>query len=278
MTSAPADQLPAAASAFDSIAEVFDARFGPWLSVAWQRQAVRFALAKAFPVGSCIMEIGGGTGDDALWLARQGRSVFMTDVSPAMVRIAADKLRALANTGTAVAAAEQLETLATARQARQLPQFDGAYSNFAALNCVTDLDPVARGLARLVRPGGTVLLVVFGTFCPGEMIVEGLRRRPRNMFRRFARGDVPARLGGNSFLVRYHRKAAINAAMSPWFAPQGRQGIGVFVPPSAAEPIVSRWPRLVGTLAAMDHVASVPLAMFGDHILYRFVRTDAVAT
>ena len=35
----------AAAAAFDAIAERFDERFTPWLSVAAQRRAVRAALA-----------------------------------------------------------------------------------------------------------------------------------------------------------------------------------------------------------------------------------------
>jgi SAM-dependent methyltransferase len=267
----------AAAAAFDAVADRFDERFTPWLSVARQRGAVRVELAAAFPRPARLIEIGGGTGEDALWLAARGHDVLFTDASPAMVRRAAAKLRGHVAEEPEVVAAEDLETLAARRADLGAPSFDGAFSNFAGLNCVADLRPVARGLASLVRPGGHVLLVLFGTFCPAEMAVEALRGRPRNMLRRLSAGDVPARLGGRSFTVRYHRASAIRRAMAPWFAPAGRCGIGVFVPPSAAEPWISRHPRLLRAVAAADRALSSPLAALGDHVLYRFVRGDAPA-
>ncbi len=271
MTSAPV--LPPAAAAFNAIADKFDTRFTPWLSVAAQRRAVRRALTEAFPVGAHLLEIGGGTGDDALWMADHGRAVLMTDPAPAMVSAASAKFAGRPGLATEIVAAEDLESLAARRRAVGAPLLDGAWSNFAGLNCVDDLAPFAHGLAQMMRPGAPVLLVVFGTCCPGEAIVEGVRGRPRNMFRRFSRGAVPARLSGHEFTVRYHRAAAIRRAMRPWFEPAGRRGIGVFVPPSAAEPWVSGHPGLLRALETLDQALARPLAMFGDHILYRFVRT-----
>lgn len=265
-------ELPPAAFAFDSIADIYDSRFTPWLSVAAQRRAVRRALLRSFPPGAQLLEVGGGTGDDALWLAGQGRRVLMTDASPSMVRVASDKFAGHADVRAEAAAAEAMEALADRRAFAGEPLFDGAYSVFASLNCVTDLAPFARGMGRLLRPGAPLMLVIFGTACPGEVIVEGIRRRPRNMLRRLARGDVPARLSGRHFTVRYHRQRDLRQALAPWFAPAGRQGIGVFVPPSAAEPWISGHPRFVALLETLDRVLSTPLAALGDHILYRFVR------
>jgi hypothetical protein len=131
---------------------------------------------------------------------------------------------------------------------------------------------VARGLARLVRPGGQIILVVFGIMPPGEWLVQLARRSPRAAVRRSARGDVPARLGGNAFVVRYHRGRDIRRAFAPWFAPVKTVGIGVFVPPSASEPWMSRWPKLVGLLERLDRVAARPLAALGDHVLFQFER------
>jgi len=262
--------LSPAARAFDAIADRFDARFSEWRSVAAQRRAVRAEMARAFPPRSRLIEIGGGTGEDAAWLADRGREVLLTDASPAMVRVAAAKLAGRAQAEPV--AAEALGALAASRDAEGLARFDGAWSNFAALNCVTDLAPVADGLARLLRPGAPLLIVVFGTFCPGEMLVELFRGRPRNMLRRLSRTPAPAKLGGEHFTVRYHRAADIEAAFAPWFVPRGRLGIGVFVPPSAAEPWISRHPHLLAALEAIDRRLSRPLAIFGDSVLYRFER------
>src|SRR5215218_6840603 len=241
-----------------------------------KRRAVRRELLRAFPAGASVLEVGGGTGEDAAWLADRGRRVLLTDVSPAMVAVAGPKLAGRAAPSTAeVWPAEEMEALAAERAAAGAPLFDGAFSNFAALNCVPELRPVARGLARLLRPGAPALLVLFGPFPPGEVVVELVRRNPRAAVRRLARGEVAARLGGRHFTVRYHRPREVARAFAPWFRPRRTRGIGVFVPPSAAEPWISRHPRLVAALEALDRAAAAPLARLGDHLLFHLERTDA---
>src|SRR5215469_5278327 len=97
-----------------------------------------------------------------------------------MVGEASSKLTGRAGARAEVCAAENLADLAN----RSDTQFDGAFSNFAGLNCVLDLEQFGRGLAQLLRPGAPALLVLFGTVCPGEWLVEALRGRPGAMFRR----------------------------------------------------------------------------------------------
>lgn len=268
-------QPGAAAAAFDTAAASFDDRFGGWRSVAAQRAAVRVALLAAFPAGARVLELGGGNGADAAWLAEHGRDPVHTDPAPRMVALARQRLNGKVAESPQVLAAEDLEAFARRRTLAGEPPFDGAYSNFAALNCVLDLRPVARGLAQLLRPGAPALLVLFGTLPPGEVLVQLARGDVRATVRRLARGPVTARLCGQSFRIRYHRAREIRAAFGPWFRPGPRHGIGVFVPPSAAEPWISRRPRLLRALAALDRVASRPLAALGDHVLYHFVRTSA---
>ncbi|HEU4630438.1 MAG TPA: class I SAM-dependent methyltransferase [Gemmatimonadaceae bacterium] len=273
----PALPLPPAARAFDAVAASFDERYGAWRSVDAQRRAVRAVLLRAFPRGAHVLEIGGGTGEDARWLARHGRTVQLTDASPSMIRVAAAKLRPHTLPAPLVLPAEGLAQLAEARQAAGETPFDGAFSNFAALNCVADLAPVGQALARLVRPGGQLVLVLFGPCPPGEVVVQLARREPRAALRRLARGDVPARLGGREFTVRYHRPGQVTRALAPWFQPVARRGIGVFVPPSAAEPWISHHPRILQVMEALDRVASRPLALLGDHLLFQLERTRVPA-
>lgn len=262
-----------AASAFDAIADEFDARFGNWLSVSAQRRAVRHTLAEIFPTYGRILEIGCGTGEDAVWLAERGFRMTSTDAAPRMVELTRRKLRAYPESRTIVADAAHLDAIrfeASDTSAR----FDGVFSNFAALNCVSDLRPVARGLAPLVRPGGAMALVMFGTLPPGELIAELARGRPRAAVRRFRRRSVEARVSGRAFRIRYHDMAAIERAFAPWFRLVSRRGIGVFIPPSAAEPWISRHPHLLGALEALDFRFRDRLAALGDHVLYRLERTE----
>lgn len=166
--------------------------------------------------------------------------------------------------------AERLDHLVTIGM-----QFDGAFSNFAALNCVPNLIPVGTSLARLIRPHGMAVLVVFGRFSPGEIAVEVARGRFSNAFRRLRR-DAPASIGGRTFTIRYHGARDIHRAMSPWFRLVSRTAIGLFVPPSAAEPWISYRPRLLAVLEAADRLCARPLFCLGDHILFVFERRSDV--
>src|SRR5260370_10945484 len=61
----------------------------------------------------------------------------------------------------------------------QLPAgaFDAAYSDLGPLNCVPNLDEAARGLAKIIRPGGFVIASGIGRGCPRQL---ALFAAPRN--------------------------------------------------------------------------------------------------
>ncbi|HZQ44159.1 MAG TPA: class I SAM-dependent methyltransferase [Acidobacteriaceae bacterium] len=266
-----ATSLGPAALAFDAIAPNFDERFGACASVAAQRRAVRAILVSQFPPMGHILEIGGGTGEDALFLAERGFRVLLTDASPAMVHIARQKLSPLGSCAQIVAA-EEIQHFAAERQRLGEPLLDGAFSNFAPLNCVQDIHSVAKGLGLLLKPGALAVLVLFGTCCPAEMLVEAFRGRPRNGLRRFKRGGAPATLAKRTFEVFYHRASDLMRAFQPWFELERRTGIGVAVPPSAAEPWISHHCHLLAAMEAFDRMMARSLAPFGDHVLYQFRR------
>ncbi|MEX2283324.1 MAG: methyltransferase domain-containing protein [Gemmatimonadota bacterium] len=264
--------------AFDAMAPAFDQRFSGWRSVAAQRRAVRRELLDAFPPGSRLLELGGGTGVDAIFMADQGREVLLTDGAPAMVARANQNIRAVGlshRVSTQLLAIEQLPDFASQRAAR--PLFQGAYSNFAAFNCVSDYEAAGLALARLLEPGSPLVLVVFGTLCPMEMLVQLMRVDLRAAFRRLRSGPVAARLGGQHFTVHYPSSREFQSAFAPYFQLERIRGIGVCVPPSAAEPAISSWPRLLSALERLDRFASRPFARLGDHVLLRFTRTHAPA-
>jgi SAM-dependent methyltransferase len=264
--------MRSAAEAFDAIAPVFDQRFGAWLSVAAQRRAVRAALLREFPKRGHILELGGGTGEDAAFLAEAGYQVLLTDPSPTMVALAKTKLSPF-GAQAQIASGEDLKNFAVRHLSAGGELFDGVFSNFAPLNCVLDLRSVARGLAQLLKPGAAAMLVLFGTCCPGEMLTELLHKRPAQALRRFNRDPLLARLAKQQFPIVYHRRANVISAFAPWFELEKSLGIGVTVPPSAAEPWISHQPRLLSAMETLDRMLSRPLAFLGDHVLYQFRRT-----
>lgn len=271
---------PAAVEAFDAAAGIFDRRFGDWASVAAQRRAVRRLLLRAFPPDARLLELGGGTGEDAVFLAQRGRRVLLTDGAPRMVaeaRAKAERAGLAGRIETRTLLLEEVEGFSHAWRQAGGALFDGAYSNFAALNCVPDLAPIARGLATLLRPDAPAVLVLFGPLPPGEILVQLVRGDVRAAFRRLSRGAVPARLGGRHFEVWYPWPRRVARAFAPWFRLRRMRGIGIFVPPSAAEPWISRHPRVLALLDALDRMAAAPLAWLGDHVAFWFERTTVPA-
>src|SRR5262249_59290481 len=126
-----------------------------------------------FRPGDCVLDLGCGTGEDALWLARSGIRVHATDIAPRMVEItqrraASDGLDHRITT----------EVLPIEKLSRFSGEIDGAIADFGVLNCVAKLEAVASDLGRLVRPGGRVALCPMGRFCLWETVWYLLRGEP----------------------------------------------------------------------------------------------------
>jgi SAM-dependent methyltransferase len=154
--------------------------------------------------------------------------------------------------------------------------FDGAFSNFSGLNCVADLQPVARNLARLVKPGGRVLICVWSRVCVVELAWFLLHGQVGKAVRRLS-GKAAARVGELTLEVSYPTVRTVRRLFSPWFRLQSRSAVGLFVPPSYLEPWARRHDKLFARLEKLDQIFScLPiLRVTGDHVLLEFVRWDS---
>jgi hypothetical protein len=146
-------------------------------------------------------------------------------------------------------------------------QFDGAISNFGALNCVRNLEHTAAALAKLIRPGGRLALCFLGRVCVWEIGYYLFRGSPRKAFRR-VNGRSESRLSKDVF---YYSGSSIVSNFAPYFRLRRRLGIGLCVPPSYVGPLHE---RLLTRLSAADRrLAHQPILRgLSDHSLYIFER------
>ena len=271
---------------FDALAETYDEQFTNSMVGRAQRRAVWRELERVFHSGQRILEINCGTGVDALHLARRGVEVLACDSSSRMIEVARERLRRGGleprlgqGSGAVGGASVSFEVLATEEIGKlhqgDSAQFDGALSNFAGLNCVEDVPAVASDLSRLLKPGAPVVLCLFGRHCGWEMLWYLARGNPRQAFRRLRSSGDLAQLGdGVTVHVRYPAVSELARLFAAQFRLKTWKGIGVAVPPSYAEPLARRFPRVLGSAASADRWLSriPPLRGFGDHVLLIFER------
>jgi ubiquinone/menaquinone biosynthesis C-methylase UbiE len=254
---------------FDALAESYDRIFTDSLIGRAQRNAVWRQLDATFLPGQRVLELNCGTGVDALHLANRGVRVDAFDVSPAMIRVAGRRLPP--DNGLPV----RFQVLATEELGAVDSVYDGAFSNFGGLNCVEDLRPVARDLARLVRPLGYLLLCLATRFCAWETAWWLAHGKSAKAFRRLRKGGTTAELTPGSLLrVRYPSVRELRRLFGPEFALVSVQGIGLLVPPSYVEPQARRFPKLLRAAVRLDaRLSSLPgVGAIGDHVLLKFRR------
>jgi SAM-dependent methyltransferase len=205
-----------------------------------------------FPAGSRVLDVGCGTGDDAVALQARGVQVTGIDASPEMARIARER-----GIDASVGRAETLDDL--------YASFDGILSNFGALNCVQNLAALRAPLARLTRPGGWLAICLMGRICAWETIWYLLRGDLARATRRWS-GEASSSLAP---CVLYPTVAHVRHAFAPDFTLHGWHGIGLAVPPSYVTCCSATATR---RLANSDrHLASLPLLRaVSDHRLLLF--------
>ena len=93
-------RISASAAAFDAIASRYDDMFSGAANplIAMMRERVFRAVDRHFPAPAELLEIGCGTGEDALSLVERGHRVVACDPAPAMIATARAKLAAAGRT------------------------------------------------------------------------------------------------------------------------------------------------------------------------------------
>jgi ubiquinone/menaquinone biosynthesis C-methylase UbiE len=255
--------------AFDSVAADYDGPRGNNELIQVMRHEMWRWLDATFAPRSRIIDLGCGTGLDAIRLAQQGHHVTATDWSPRMVERTADR---------AVRAEVRHSVNAVAVGAHELHrlegEFDGAYSNLGPLNCVPDLKVVSEQCARLLKPSGSLVFSVIGRVCPWEMAHYTLKRDWPRLRVRFSRRMEPVRMNKRTVWTHYYSPREFYEAFEPQFDLSHYRGVCVFAPPPYLTSVREKHPHLYKALWSMDRaLAGWPvLRNMGDHFLMVMTR------
>jgi ubiquinone/menaquinone biosynthesis C-methylase UbiE len=263
------------ALAFTGQSAIFDQLYGNNGIVGYKRERVRQFLLKYLSPGSRILELNAGTGDDAIFLARQGHHVHATDISTGMQAKLREKV-AVYNMDALVT--QELCSFTSLENLSEKRPFDCIFSNFAGLNCTSDLKKVLASFDSLLKPGGTVVLVVLPRFCLWETMFM-LKGKFKTATRRFfSAGGREARIGEDFFTCWYYSPGFIRRNLKKKFEFKELEGLCTIVPPSYVEDFPEKFPRLYIWLCKMENrfKSRWPWKYIGDYYIISLQKVRSV--
>jgi len=260
--------------AFNRASLSYDADFSGTHLGQYNRARVQARLDKLFRPGMLVLDIGCGTGDDAIHLAKRGVHVIACDFSPGMLNQAGEKIRR-AGLGRHIELKELgIESLA--RLVEELPMgFDGLYSNFGPINIIEDLPSFVKITARLLDPGGRALHVVMNRRPFFESIYFLLHGRTYRAFARW-KGKAYVTVGGTPIESRFYSPSELIRYFSYYFSVERVEALSLILPPPYLIGHFRRRRNFYRQLIWLDKWLSRlpgPNA-FGDHFIIEMRRNE----
>ncbi|PTQ95125.1 ubiquinone/menaquinone biosynthesis C-methylase UbiE [Mucilaginibacter yixingensis] len=263
--SAPDNELHAEA-AFSAQSGVFDQIYSTDAIIEYKRARVRQHVLNFVPVGSRLLELNAGTGEDAIFFAQQGYRVHATDISKGMQNVLATKVKAA---GLDAQVSNEICSFTQLNELKDGGPYDAVFSNFGGLNCTGELDKVLASLPALIKSGGTATLVIIPKFCLWETLLV-FKGKFRTAFRRFnAAGGRKAHIEGEYFKCWYYNPSYVIKHTTQHFDVVALEGLCTIVPPSYIEGFGDKYPSLFNRLKKWEDrlKAAWPFKYMGDYFV-----------
>jgi ubiquinone/menaquinone biosynthesis C-methylase UbiE len=255
-----------AEQAFSRQSGIFDDIYSGNGIVNYKRNRVREHVLQHLKFGANILELNSGTGEDALFFAKQGHAVHATDISAGMQeqlknKTAGSKLSHLIS--NEICSYTQLKLL------KNKGPYDYIFSNFAGLNCTNQLDTVLTSFPPLLKSGGVVTMVILPGFCLWETLLL-FKGKFKTAFRRFfSKNGRKAHLEGVYFTCWYHNPSKIVRLAKHDFEVLDIEGLCTIVPPSYIENFDAKHPAAFHWLKKWEYKLrhTWPWRVMGDYYI-----------
>jgi ubiquinone/menaquinone biosynthesis C-methylase UbiE len=223
-------------------------------------------LRSVFSPGEHLLEIGCGTGTEAIQMIEYGCKLTLTDLSYGMVKTASERLDGAAlvvNTP-----AENINCFKTL--------FDGGYASFGVVNCITDPKRFIAHLHRVLKPDSFFVATVINRWYWGDFLLSVLRIP--NYLRKRLKGWGFIVLNGeeSSATARFYSVRELSKLFRPFFSIERYYALPVILPPPYLNPKEKLSDRIFSVMESIESVAydKFPFRLFGDQTIVVFKRVD----
>ena len=251
---------------FNNAANSYDHDFTNLFTGKQQREVVWNYLNKNFTSPLNILEINCGTGEDALFLSKQGHIVLATDISDQMIEVALQKQHVAGNGIKPIFQVCGFNDLNTIEK-----KFDLVFSNFGGLNCISpeQLSRLSLTLAGLLNTNGRLVAVTMPPICIWELFYFALKLRFNKALRRWNKKPALVSVGGVLVSTWYFTPRQFANQLKREFKTVKQVPVGIAIPPPFMEPLLIRFPRLQNILVRLEkRLGKLSfLANVSDHFL-----------
>lgn len=217
--------------AFDSASEEYDYTIRRNYINTWIRKRSISELIKLTKASDVLLEIGCGTGTEAVQISKSVARIVATDISEKMLNILTRKVHA-----------KKLDTkiLGVRARASEIASVQGflpngkvrvAYSFNGALNCEPDLRKFPEQLARIIDHGGYFACSIRNTLCLPETLSHSLALQFDKLESRKQQPTMVS-VGGMDIPSYYYSPQTFTQFFRPYFQAKKIIGLPAFLPPA----------------------------------------------
>ena len=259
------------ASAFDSAAEEYDFTISRNFINTWIRRRSLQVLKELVRPDDLLIEVGCGTGAEAIEISDWVSGIIATDVSVRMTELVRARAKARGKENRVIPLTIGAAEVAKVREVLGGRRPRVAYSFNGALNCEPGLDTFVSQLHSLLDPGGYFVCSIRNTTCASEMVSHALVLQ-------FAKG-TPRRLqptmvsvGGMDIPSTYYSPSEFASLFRPFFTPVETIGLPAFMPPAYLNDHLLKLRGVPWLLGRLEPLLSgvPPFNRLGDQTLFVF--------
>ena len=250
-------------SAFDAYASAYDADFSNTTIGVLQRNRVHRYL-QTLPLHTFnVLEVGGGTGVDALFFAERCLQVVYSDASKGMFETASQKFN---NHNNIEALLKPVQALSEEFKNVQL-----IYSGFGALNCLPPkaIEAFATTITEKATCPVELVVVVMSRHCLWEQLYFQFKGNKAEAMRRRKVNATMANAGLEKIATWYYSPDELLSLFGQRFQLKKTVPVGLFIPPSYLQPFFTKHPRMLKGLTILDRLmeSNKSTADYADHFL-----------